>query len=325
MEKPAKPRLLAVRKILETYSDEQHPLTFTEMTRLLQEEYDITAHRTTLQRDLDELIAFGVDIVSARSTQNRFFIGERMFQTPELRLLADAIGSSKCLTEKKSADLTDKLCSLVSIHQAALIRTRTLEASVTKPRNENIYYIIDAINHAVDRHKAIRFTYYDYTADKQRILRGDGEIYTLSPYACVWNGDFYYVIGWSHKRHDLTVFRVDRITAPPEIADESAIPPPAGFDLGDYIKSVFQMYKGKEVTVELQCRNELMKAVIDRFGEDVETEILDEDSFKVTAPISLSPTFYGWVFEFGGAIRILAPDEAKDAYREMVLKAADNL
>ena len=325
MVKPAKPRLLAVRKILETYSDEQHPLTFTEMTRLLQEEYDITAHRTTLQRDLDELIAFGVDIVSARSTQNRFFIGERMFQTPELRLLADAIGSSKCLTEKKSADLTDKLCSLVSIHQAALIRTRTLEASVTKPRNENIYYIIDAINHAVDRHKAIRFTYYDYTADKQRILRGDGEIYTLSPYACVWNGDFYYVIGWSHKRHDLTVFRVDRITAPPEIADESAIPPPAGFDLGDYIKSVFQMYKGKEVTVELQCRNELMKAVIDRFGEDVETEILDEDSFKVTAPISLSPTFYGWVFEFGGAIRILAPDEAKDAYREMVLKAADNL
>ncbi len=325
MKKTAKPRLLAVLKILETYSDEQHPLTFAEVIRLLKEEYDIAAHRTTLQRDLDELAAFGVDIVSVRSTQNRFFIGERVFQTPELRLLADAIGSSKCLTEKKSDELTDKLCSLVSIHQAALMRKRTLEVSATKPRNEHIYYIIDAINHAIDRNKAIRFTYYDYTPDKQRVLRGDGEIYTLSPYACVWNGDFYYVIGWSHKRHDITVFRVDRITAPPEIADESAIPPPAGFDLGEYTKSVFHMYKGKEVTVELQCLNELMKAVIDRFGEEVETEILDENSFKITAPVSLSPTFYGWVFEFGGAIRILAPAEAKDAYREMVMKAAEGL
>lgn len=325
MEKDTKPRILAVLKILETYSDEQHPLTFTEVTRLLKEHYGITAHRTTLQHDLDELSAFGVDIVTVRSTQNRFFIGERVFQTPELRLLADAIGSSKCLTEKKSEELTDKLCSLVSVHQAAVLRGRPLAATVTKPRNEQIYYIIDAINNAIDRGKAIRFSYLDFTPDKQTVLRGDGEVYTLSPYACVWNGDFYYVIGWSHKRHDIAAFRVDRIASTPDVTDESAVPPPAGFDLCDYTKSVFQMYKGKEVTVELACENDLMKAVIDRFGADVQTDILDEEHFRVTAPISLSPTFYSWVFEFGGAIRILAPAEARDAYRDMVTKAAQGL
>ncbi len=322
MEKEQKPRLLAVLKILETYSDEQHPLTFADLTRLLKEQYDITAHRTTLQRDLDELSAFGVDIVKARSTQNRFFIGERVLQTPELRLLADAIGSSKCLTEKKSKELTDKLCSLVSIHQAEVLRNRPLNAPVTKPKNEQIYYIIDAINSAIDRKKVIRFTYTDYTPDKQAVLRGDGEVYTLSPYACIWNGDYYYVVGWSHKRHDITVFRVDRIAAPPEVTEESAVPPPAGFDLCEYSKTMFQMYHGKDVIIELQCANELMRAVIDRFGDDVQTEILDEAHFKVIAPVSLSPTFYGWLFEFGGAIRILAPTEAKDAYYNMVMKAA---
>lgn len=325
MEKEQKPRILAVLKLLQTYSDEQHPLTFADMTRLLKEQYGINAHRTTLQRDIDELLAFGVDIVAVRSTQNRFFIGERVFQTPELRLLADAIGSSKCLTEKKSAELTDKLCSLVSVHQADVLRKRPLAATVTKPKNENIYYIIDAINNAIDQRKAIRFTYTDYTPDKQTVLRGDGEIYTLSPYACIWSGDFYYVIGWSHKRHDITAFRVDRIAAPPEVSEESAVPPPMGFDLCEYSSSVFQMYKGKEVTVELQCANSLMKAVIDRFGDDVQTEIMDEEHFKVTAPVSLSPTFYGWVFEFGGLIRILAPAEAKDAYAQMVMKAANSL
>ena len=325
MEKDTKPRILAVLRILETYSDEQHPLTFADMTRLLKEHYDITAHRTTLQRDLDELIAFGIDIVSVRSTQNRFFIGERVFQTPELRLLADAIGSSKCLTEKKSAALTDKLCSLVSIHQAALLRERPLPAAVIKPKNEQIYYIIDAINHAIDRNRAISFCYTDFAPDKSTILRGDGELYTLSPYACIWSGDYYYVIGWNHKRHDVSAFRVDRIASTPVLTDESAIPPPAGFDLCEYSKSVFQMFKGKEVTVELRCANELMKAVIDRFGSDVQTSILDEEHFLVTAPVSLSPTFYGWVFEFGGKLQILAPAEAKDAYYNMVMKAAESL
>ncbi len=323
MGKETVPRILAVLKILETYSDEQHPISLSDMTALLKEQYGIDAYRTTLQRDIADLIAFGVDIITIRSTQNRFFIGGRVLETPELRLLADAIGSSKCLTEKKSAQLTDKLCSLVSVHQAAALRERSLIATVAKPKNENIYYIIDAINNAIDRRKVIRFSYIDYTPDKKAVLRGDGELYTLSPYACMWSGDYYYVIGWSHKRHDITTFRVDRIASPPEVCEESAVPPPAGFDLHEYSRSVFHMYKGKEVEVELECTNDLMKTVIDRFGEDVQTTIADDDHFRVSVPVSLSPIFYGWVFEFGGKIRILAPIEVKDAYRDMVTKAAE--
>ncbi len=325
MEKGTTPRILAVLKILETYSDEQHPLTFADMIGMLKEQYDITAHRTTLQRDLDELSAFGVDIISVRSTQNRFFIGNRIFQTPELRLLTDAIESSKCLTEKKSAELIDKLGTLVSVHQAAALRERPTPTAARKPKNENIYYIIDAINSAIEQGRAIQFSYTDYTPDKQPVLRGGGEVYQLSPYACMWSGDFYYVIGWSHKRHDITSFRVDRIASTPVICDEAIVPPPAGFDLCEFSRSVFQMYKGKEVIVELQCRNDLMKTMIDKFGEDVETAILDDEHFKVTASVSLSPTFYGWVFEFGGDIRILSPIEAKDAYYNMVTKAAESI
>ncbi len=323
MEKETKPRILYVLKLLETYSDEQHPLTFSDMTKLLKEHYGITAHRTTLQRDIDELIAFGADIITVRSTQNRFFIGNRVFQTPELRLLTDAIGSSKCLTDKKSAELIEKLSGLLSVYQANALRAQPLPATVIKPKNEQIYYIIDAINHAIDTSKTIRFSYIDYTPDKRTVLRGDGEVYHLSPYACMWSGDFYYVIGWSHKRHTITAFRVDRIAATPEVTDEMIVPPPEGFDLCEYSRSVFQMYNGKTVTVELQCANDLMKAVIDRFGIDVQTSIIDEHSFKVTTQVSLSPTFFGWVFEFGGNIRILSPAEATQAYRDMIRRAAE--
>ena len=154
------------------------------------------------------------------------------------------------------------------------------------------------------------------------MLRNGGEIYRISPYGLVWSGDYYYVVGYSRKHGKVVSFRVDRIASTPEILPESADPRPEGFDLTRYAKEVFSMFDGETVTVELQCHNSLMKTIIDHFGEDVDVRPWDEFSFLLRADLAASPTFYGWVFGFGGKIRILGPDHIAEQYKQMVLEAA---
>ncbi len=311
-------RILYVLKLLEIHSDENHPLSAQQIIQLLEENYHITAHRTTIYKVIDALKNFGIDIVTVRSTQNLYFIGNRCLEIPEMRLLIDAICSSKCLTEKKSRELIDKLLTLVSTHQADVLRERAVTDDLSKPSNEQIYYIIDAVERAIETDKIIHFTYTEYTATKERVLRGDGEVYTLSPYACIWNGDCYYVVGWSDKHQNISTFRIDRIACVPQIGAESRIAPPPDFRIAQYSKSVFSMFKGELTAVELLCENDMMKTVIDRFSENVQTKVFDDFHFTATVFVELSPTFYGWVFEFGGKIRILSPQNAVDEMSAML-------
>ncbi|MBR5134004.1 MAG: WYL domain-containing transcriptional regulator [Clostridia bacterium] len=323
--KTTPPRILCVLKILERYSDEAHPISVSELIHRLQADYDIDAHRATLYNDIELLNQFGIDIICTRSTQNRYFIGNRTFEIPQIRLLIDAITSSKCLTVKKSDELIDKLLTLVSEPQAALLRAHPSASAIVKPKNERIYYIIDVINRAIEQQRVIRFAYTAYAPTLEQVLRGDGEIYTLSPYACIWNGDYYYCIGWSDKRQSVTVFRVDRIAGIPEIGEEPAAPPPSDFDLATYTKGVFQMYVGEPTTVTLLCDNAVLNSVIDKFSENIETEIHDDDHVIVKTSVSLSPPFFAWVFEFGGRIRILGPDPAIDAFKALIEQAQKTL
>lgn len=320
-----KARTLCIKQVLERYSDEEHSLSLADINGYLQELYGFTCHRTTLTKDIETLTAHGMDIICVRSTQNRYFVGSRMFEIPELRLLTDAISSSKCLTEKKSEALIDKLTGFCSVHQAARLRERPTAPGTDKPANEQIYYIIDAIYDAMEQGCKIAFHYTDYLPDKTLVLRGDGEQYLLSPYACVWSGDYYYVIGWSDKRQDVTTFRVDRIAHTPTLCDEEAVPPPAGFDVHDYARAVFRMFKGESAEVTMLVDNDLMKNVIDRFGSDVHTVIADDEHFYLTTEVSLSPTFYGWVFSFGGKIRLLSPERAVNEYAAMLHEAVAHL
>lgn len=147
----------------------------------------------------------------------------------------------------------------------------------------------------------------------------------ISPYSLVRCGDYYYVVGHSKKKDKLVTFRVDRIAATPEVLEKESIPAPQDFDVAEYTKQVFFMYDGEQVEVTLRCDNSLMKTMIDRFGEDVTTLAYDMESFRLVTTISASQTFYGWIFGFGGKVQILEPESVKDKYRQMILRANDEL
>ena len=143
------------------------------------------------------------------------------------------------------------------------------------------------------------------------------EVYVISPYVMYWNEDFYYVVGWSDKHDNISAFRVDRMAEVTPLKDK-AVKKPKDFNVSVYAHKIFEMYDGEEVRVKLECRNDLMKYVIDRFGESVETEPSNGETFFCYADVCLSPTFYGWVFGFGGDIRILEPEKATEDIVNMV-------
>ncbi len=320
MEKDNKKRLMLMKEVLEKYSDEEHPLTTVQIMEILDNEYGMKIHRTTVGKDINDLEEMGVDVQCVRSTQNKYFISSRYFELPELKLLVDAVASSKFITEKKSRELIGKLGAFASMYQQDEIKRNIHTESRVKPHNERSFYIVDAINTAINKNKKIQFTYFEYGINKEKVFRNDGKPYIFSPYSLVWNGDYYYVVGYSDKHQDIGVFRVDRIESAPEILTDTAVTMPADFDISDYTKTVFQMYDAQRATVELECTADMMKVIIDRFGEDVKTQAADSGHFAATVEVSLSPNFYGWLFGFGEKIKLTGPQWVAERYKEMLEK-----
>ena len=315
-----KQRPFRLLKYLYENTDENHPVSTPELVKIFQAE-DAHASRKTVKDDIDVLIGEGFDIVTVRSTQNSFFLANRRFELPEIKLLIDAVSSSRFINREKSTALIEKLTGIVSRAQAEKIRRHLYAADRVKADNHQIYYTVDAITDAIDEGKKICFQYYEYSGDKEKLLRRDGAKYCVSPYALVWDDNHYYMLAFSDDRQIMVNYRVDRMCNT-EMTQETAVPMPAGFDMDEYVQHQFRMFAGEEVEVVLECRNEMMKYIVDQFGEDVETRPASEETFFAKVSVADSPTFYGWVFPFEGKVKIAEPQEIQDKYMAMVKAAA---
>ena len=314
MKNESQQALLLLRQYLYQQTDEQHPVSVTDILAFWQQ-HGIQAGRKSVYTDIELLQNAGMDIVCVKSSQNKYFVGQRLFELPELKLLVDAVESSRFITEKKSTALIKKLGHLTSTAQAEQLNRRIYMGGTPKPENESIYYNVDTIHNAVQKKQQITFQYFEYTPKKEKILKHDGYKYRFSPYAMIWNRDCYYAVGWSEKHGKIAQFRVDRMTAV-EPLEQTAVQT-LDFDPAEYVRKVFGMYPDNLCTVELLCDNEVMRSVIDRFGENVRTETVDEQHFRATVEVAPSPPFFSWVFTFGGKIRIVSPAAVLEEMRDM--------
>lgn len=322
MDNEAKLRPLYLAKILYEQTDEDHYLTTAQLMKILKEEYGINSHRQTIKADIDVLIKFGMEIEEVKSTQNRYNAFGRKFDQAELKLLIDAVESSKFITQSKSDALVEKLGTLTSNYRAQeLNRNISVEGRI-KPGNEKIYLIVETINEAINKGKKISFECFMYNVKKEKKLKRD-EPYIITPLHLVWNGDYYYMIGVYDYQNRLGTFRVDRINKIPTILKEDGIPAPKDFDLNQYLNTTFRMFNSEHEEVELICANELMDAIIDRFGEDVVTYAHDMESFRAVVNVAVSHVFYSWVFGFCGRVKIKGPETVNERYREMVRQAME--
>jgi len=325
MENDGKLRLLYLWQILFRMTNEEHPLSTVQLMDILKGKYGVSSHRTTIASDIEALQRFGMDICKIESTQNKYFVASRRFQLPELRLLMDSVDSSGTVTEKKSRLLLEKLGSLTDVYsEQEMINGRSLHRT-EKPDNEMVYYIIDKIDTAIQRKKKISFYYYEYDGAKNRRLKNDGEPYVVSPYSLGIDGERYYVVGFSEKHGNIGSFRVERIAGVPTLLEEDADPVPAGFEVSSHIKASFRMFFGDERKVSLLCDESMMNTVIDHFGSDIEVSEVKKGQFTTQVDVVISPMFFRWVFCFEGKIKIQGPEDVRQTYREMLMKALDNL
>jgi len=326
MENGTKLRILHLYQHLFQHTDAEHPLSTAELMKILKEQYAIKVSRNTISDDLAILHDCGLHIEHYESTQNKYYYDGHTYDLAELKLLVDAISSSRFITQRKSDELITKLLTLTSAANAAKLRRHVYVSGRAKPENEQGYYIVDAIHEAIDTCRKIRFIYTDYDVNKKRYATNGGSPYTVSPYTLEWDGDYYYLRGFCDERQAVRTFRIDRIAEQPKILNQIAVSSPEDYSPAQYSKCVFRMFDTDQPEeVQLLCHVSTMKHIIDHFGMDVETELIDEESFRANILVCTSSTFYRWIFGFNGKIRILGPESVRTVYREMLRKALEEL
>lgn len=316
-------RLLRISQILQERSNEKHSITGREIADLLQKEYGTKASRNTIGGDITTLQKCGMDIAVVRGTQNHYAYVGRIFDQAELKLLIDAVKASRFITRSKSKELVQKIGRLAGPDKDQLARYTEVENRV-KNGNKKLFLIIDAIHEAIGHHRQISFKYYRFDARKHKVFLHEGRPYLFNPFFLVWNGEYYYLLG-SYGNHPDTVasFRIDRIDEVPEILETKRHPMPKGFNPEQFINGTIHMFGSAEQQaewVELLCENKTANGIIDRFGLETEMKPCDAEHFRAKVLVVPTSVFYGWVFGFGGRVKILSPEKAIREFREMVEK-----
>lgn len=315
-----KQKILYLAKFFLEETDEEHPASMSDILAYLSRA-GIEAERKSIYSDLEELSLFGLDIVTLRGRGGGYFLGERDFQLPEVRLLVDAVQSSRFLTRKKSEELIKKLRSLTSRHQSSTLSHTVSVAGRIKTMNESIYRSVDTISNAIENNKKIRFRYFEWSPEGEKRLRRDGALYTVSPFFLIWDNENYYLIGLDETSGEKRHFRVDKMLSPEEIDS-----PRQGKELfaelspADYENRTFGMYGGKEERVTLWWHNSLSGVFYDRFGKDT-TVRKDGDGFISSHRLMVSPVFFSFLMGFGGEVKILSPAWVQKEFCDLARKS----
>lgn len=312
---------LYLLKILSEYTDENHAMTTRELIERLAQ-YGVNAERKSIYSDIEALNTMGFDILNDKSREHYgYYMASRNFELPELKLLVDAVQSSRFITEKKSRELIGKLERLCSKYDGVKLQRQVYVSDRLKAENENIYYNIDGIHEAIQNDRQISFRYYEWDANKKMRFKKEGKQYVASPYLLVWNDANYYLIAYEVQSDLMKHFRVDKMTDLEQVQEKRC-----GSDVykkyspAIYSRKSFQMFGGKEISVTMQCEEDMAGVMIDRFGKEVSMRRLPNGKLLVRTEIMVSPPFYGWVAGMAGKVKITAPEDVAEDARNYLKK-----
>ena len=292
---------------------EDHPMTVQQLISTL-EAHEVGAERKSIYDDMDALRELGLDVQSRKGKSPGWFIGGRLFELAELKLLVDAVQSSRFLTQKKSSALIGKLESLASVHQARQLQRQVYVDRRIKTMNESIFYNVDRLHGAIGANRVISFHYFEMNMNKERVFRRGGAEYQVTPYGLIWDNENYYLAGWDHDREEVRHYRVDKMTDI-TLTDQRGRDR-GSWDLEGYTRRHFGMYAGRPCQLRLRCAAPLAGVFLDRFGQDIMLVPQDEEHFTVTLDLVVSPPFWGWLFGLGAQVEVLSPAWAVEEFRQ---------
>lgn len=316
-------KLYHLAQIMLENTDDDHYITMPEIMSAL-EAYEVTADRRTIYADLKDLEALGIEVEGEPVGGGyRYHVVERPFELPELKLLVDAIQSSKFITERKTNALIRKLEKLVSKYEAMKLQRQVYVSGRIKTMNESIYYTVDTIHNAISENRKIRFQYFQWNVKKEMELRHDGAYYHISPWGLSWDAENYYLIGYDSEAGKNKHYRVDKMLRL-QMSDEKREGKEyfKKLDMADYAKKSFGMFGGREEKVKLLVENTLAGVIIDRFGKDIMLIPSDEEHFTVNVDVHVSTQFFGWIISLGERVKILGPGEVVAQMKEEIQRLA---
>lgn len=319
-----KRKILYLMKVFTERTDENHPMTVKDLITYL-DSYGIAVERKTIYDDIETLKLFGMDIMNRREKPSGFYLASRNFELSELKLLVDAVQSSKFITEKKSVQLIRKLESLVSVHEAKSLQRQVFVESGVKTVNESIFYNVDEIHNAISDNCQISFQYYEWTVSKEMHLRKNGERYLISPWCLIWKDENYYLVGLDEKSGIVKHYRVDKmLRVNKETAKRNGEEIFADFDAAKFAAKTFGMFGGHEENISIEFANHFIGVVIDHFGKDVIIHKKNDTHFIVSIRINVSGQFFGWLAGLGPGAKIVSPLPVKKEYINFLKKSLEN-
>lgn len=285
--------------------------------------YGITCERKTIYKDLEELSDFGFDIIRDRKGA---FLAARQFELPELKLLVDAVQSSRFITEKKSEELISKLSNLLCKYDAAALKRQVIVKNRVKSMNESIYYNVDTVFEAMNKNSMISFRYGVWNADKRLECKREGKIYNISPWYMQWENEKYYMIGYDKQENKIKHFRIDKLMQIQILSEKRQGKEEFDkLDMAAYGKRHFSMFQGETASVTLLFDKEMAGVVLDRFGQDVWMHQEDGKYFRVVADVVVSNQFFGWLLGLGTKVHVLEPVWVRQQYRELLQSVLDDM
>lgn len=312
-------KLLKLLELLRKNTDESHPMTTSQICAALSE-IGIPCDRRTLSQDISTLNALEYEImVTMVGHEKGYYVEDRSFSVPELKILIDAVHASSFITEKKSEELIEKIASLGGAHRAEVPKRNMVCFNTRKHSNEKIYYTIDCLEDAILNQKKVIFLYFDLNEQGERIYRRDGHHYVVEPIALVFNEDNYYLMCYSSRHDGTSNYRIDKMDAV-EIIDESCCDKAITLrdEVSEYTEQAFKMFGGPLEDVVLEFDRSLIGVVLDRFGEDTKITPLGDSKCIAPVKVRISSVFWGWIFQFGKQMRILSPDTVTNEYKNQI-------
>lgn len=312
-------KILYLMKILLEKTDETHSVTMTEILESL-EAYGVSAERKSIYNDIENLRLYGLDIIGEKEDKAfSYRVVSRQFELAELKLLVDSIQAARFITAKKSNELIKKLEGLASKYEASQLQRQVYTAERIKTSNESIFYNVDNIHQAIASNVQIAFQYFNWDVNKKQVLRKDGALYQVSPWALSWDDENYYLVAFDGAENKIKHFRVDKMLRIELLTDRREGKASfQRFDMGAYANKMFGMFSGEEETVKILCRNELAGVMIDRFGKDVMMVKADAEHFYVNVKVAVSRQFLAWVIALGDGAKIVGPESVVETVKEEI-------
>ncbi|MEA4920109.1 MAG: WYL domain-containing protein [Clostridiaceae bacterium] len=312
-------KLLLLKDYLLRYTDENHPVTVNDMIAHLAQ-HGISAERKSIYDDIINLQNYGLDIGTVKSKAVGYYIMSRDFELPEIKLLVDAVQSSKFITQSKTLTLIRKIESLASIHEGQSLHRQVVVQNRVKSMNESVYYNVDAISDAISKGVKMCFRYFEYSSDKARHYRRSGEFYTVSPEFMVWDDENYYLVACPDDNDEMRHYRIDKMSDI-QLSPQTSKPPKT--DPATYTNTLFGMYAGMRRNVRIKFSNSLAGVVIDRFGKNLIFSPHGSEHFTVNVDVSVSPQFMAWIFGLGQGAEILSPEDVRQQMAESLRQVID--